>query len=57
MYRSVLFAILLLLTSAPALAVTPRPEGGDPRIQFVTYDPFQVVELEGRPATSAHCGV
>lgn len=47
MFRSVLFALLLLLAAAPARAVTPRPAGGDPRIQFVTYDPFQVVELKG----------
>ena len=47
MFRSVLIAVCLALTSATALAVTPRPGAGDPRIHFVDYDPFAVVELKG----------
>jgi type IV secretion system protein VirB9 len=47
MFRSILIAVCLALSSATAFAVTPRPGGGDPRIHFVDYDPVAVVELKG----------
>ena len=47
MFRTLLIAILLVLGAAEAHAVTPRPGTTDPRIHFVDYDPFQVVELKG----------
>ena len=47
MFRTLLIAILLALGAAEAHAVTPRPGAADPRIHFVDYDPFQVVELKG----------
>lgn len=47
MFRSILIAVCLALSSATAFAVTPRPGGGDPRIHFVDYDPVDVVELKG----------
>ena len=45
MIRFPAVAIALTLLAAPALAVTPRPGGGDPRIHVVDYDPAEVVEL------------
>lgn len=47
MFRSLLLALLLALGAVDARAVTPRPGASDPRIHFVDYDPFQVVELKG----------
>ena len=47
MLRSLLVAACLALSAATAQAVTPRPGDGDPRIHFVDYDPFAVVELRG----------
>ena len=38
-------AFALTLAATPALAVVPRPGGGDPRIHVVDYDPEAVVEL------------
>jgi len=38
-------SLLAALAAAPALAVTPRPGPGDPRIHVVDYDPAEVVEL------------
>jgi type IV secretion system protein VirB9 len=38
--------VLLALAAAPALgAVEPRPDGGDPRLRVVPYDPTQVVSV------------
>lgn len=42
-----LAVLLLLLTGAPAWAVTPHAQAGDPRIGEVWYEPDQVVELTG----------
>ena len=47
MFRSILIAACLALSAATAHAVTPRPGAGDPRIHFVEYDPYVVVELKG----------
>ena len=47
MFRTLLIAMLLVLGAGEAHAVTPRPGTTDPRIHFVDYDPFQVVELKG----------
>jgi type IV secretion system protein VirB9 len=38
-------ALAVALAASPALAVTPRPGPGDPRIHVVDYDPEAVVEL------------
>jgi type IV secretion system protein VirB9 len=43
-----LFLSIMVATSAPA-QVRPRPGSGDPRLQTVTYDPEQIVRLEGAP--------
>ncbi|MET3527730.1 TrbG/VirB9 family P-type conjugative transfer protein [Phenylobacterium koreense] len=40
-----LAAVSAVLAATPALAVTPRPGPGDPRIHVVDYDPEAVVEL------------
>lgn len=40
--------ICAALLATPALAVTPQPGPGDPRIHVVAYDPAEVVELHGR---------
>lgn len=40
-----LCALSAALLASPALAVTPRPGPGDPRIHVVDYDPEAVVEL------------
>ncbi len=38
--------VALALVATPAVsAVTPKPGGGDPRIQTIEYDPHQVVTL------------
>jgi len=43
-------SIAALLVGTPVAAdVRPQPGGGDPRIQTVTYDPSQVVQLQGTP--------
>ena len=47
MSRAMLFAAVLALSAAPALAVEPHPGAGDPRIFEVMYDPSDVVELHG----------
>jgi len=47
MIRPTALALVLALAAGPALAVTPRPGPGDPRIHVVDYDPAQVVELRG----------
>ena len=47
MNRAAIFAAVLALTAAPALAVEPHPGSGDPRISEVLYDPGDVVELHG----------
>lgn len=44
--RALFAALLVLATAAPALAaVEPRPDGGDPRLRVVPYDPSQVVTV------------
>jgi type IV secretion system protein VirB9 len=40
-------AAALLVLAQPALAITPQPNGGDPHIHVVPYDPSEVVELHG----------
>lgn len=45
MIRLPALAAALALFAGPALAVTPHPGPGDPRIHVVEYDPQEVVEL------------
>ena len=46
-FAPLLIAAALGFTAAPAMAIEPQPGGGDPRIQVVSYDPSDVVELRG----------
>jgi len=45
---TLLAALMAAALATPALAVTPQPGPGDPRIHVVAYDPSEVVELHGR---------
>ena len=45
MIRTPALVFAFALAATPALAVTPRPGPGDPRIHVVEYEPSDVVEL------------